>query len=1066
MTYRSTNTELVLGRLKDFQRRTAEYVHRRFYLDPSTTDRFLVADEVGLGKTLVARGIIALTIEHLKQIEDRIDIVYICSNTSIASQNVHRLNVTGVQEFIRPTRLTLLPMQITGIRKNPVNYISLTPGTSFDLKSREGRVEERALIHRLLKGKLGVSPAGLRRLLQCRVSDESWRWWINDWKPDKLDEELSKEFVNNVIEDQELHRRIADFCLMSKRRVLWNHPEKLRLVSELRFRLAEISVDELEPDLIILDEFQRFKNLLDENSPESRLAQKLFRHKKVKVLLLSATPYRMLSLDHEQDDDHYPDFLNTLRFLFDSDSVVDGIRREIQTFRQSMFSIGSINESALSVVRDTLQSTLLRVMCRTERVGMTHSLDAMLTESQDKPTLRPDDLHEAVLADKIASIIGARDIIEYWKSSPYLINFLRRYEFRRKLEEQCDDPDDELIAALNANTSRLLRKDAIHSYKEISPANPRMRRLVSLAIDRGLWKLLWIPPSMPYTKPEGPYADVTDATKYLAFSAWNVVPDAIATLCSYEAERMMVSGYSKQLRHDQLYEELRPLLRYARSADGRLAGMSVLILLYPSPTLADLVDPLSITMSHHEEGPIPTKLLIDKASEILSPHILKLTAGTPGTGPEDQRWYWAVLALMDGDRFPGVKDWLLDRSKGWSSISVEGHAERGERFVEHLEFFARFLDQDIETPLGRPPADLIEKTTMVAVATPAVCALRSLRRQSPSLAWDDEALLHGAALISEGFRSLFNLPTSIALLRGDKPEAPYWQLALRYCLDGNVQSLLDEQCHCLVESLGVIDESESERVLAIGESLGSSLSIRTSQLHLDEVRVNPADRKVVLEPYNTRCRFALRFAELKDERGETFARADMVRDAFNSPFRPFVLASTSIGQEGLDFHTWCHSVIHWNLPSNPVDLEQREGRIHRYKGHAVRKNVVLKYGLKALREYWDRKDDPWRFMFESAKQDREPEANDLIPYWLYEVEGGARIERRVPVLAYSRDEVRFNRLKKMLAVYRLVFGQPRQEDLLEYLTGRLDEDQLEDRDLDRWRVSLEPPLQLPIKADH
>jgi hypothetical protein len=72
---RSENTELVLARLKDFQRRTAEYVFRRFYLDPTTTDRFLVADEVGLGKTLVARGIIALAIEHLRREVDRIDIV-------------------------------------------------------------------------------------------------------------------------------------------------------------------------------------------------------------------------------------------------------------------------------------------------------------------------------------------------------------------------------------------------------------------------------------------------------------------------------------------------------------------------------------------------------------------------------------------------------------------------------------------------------------------------------------------------------------------------------------------------------------------------------------------------------------------------------------------------------------------------------------------------------------------------------------------------------------------------------------------------------------------------------
>ena len=145
------------------------------------------------------------------------------------------------------------------------------------------------------------------------------------------------------------------------------------------------------------------------------------------------------------------------------------------------------------------------------------------------------------------------------------------------------------------------------------------------------------------------------------------------------------------------------------------------------------------------------------------------------------------------------------------------------------------------------------------------------------------ALLCGAVRISEGFRTLFNLPESIALLRGDGQEGSYWRLSLRHCLEGNIQSLLDEQVHCLVESLGVIDESETERAETIGDSIGSSLSIRTSQLQLDEVAIRPESRKIELEGYNTRCRFALRFGELKDDKGAA-VRADTVRDAFNSPF--------------------------------------------------------------------------------------------------------------------------------------------------------------------------------------
>ena len=35
--------------------------------------------------------------------------------------------------------------------------------------------------------------------------------------------------------------------------------------------------------------------------------------------------------------------------------------------------------------------------------------------------------------------------------------------------------------------------------------------------------------------------------------------------------------------------------------------------------------------------------------------------------------------------------------------------------------------------------------------------------------------------------------------------------------------------------------------------------------------------------------------------------------------------------------------MHWNLPSNPQDLEQREGRINRYKCLAIRRNLAKLY---------------------------------------------------------------------------------------------------------------------------
>ena len=109
------DTDSVLAGLKDFQRATVDYVFDRFY-GPESTRRFLVADEVGLGKTLVARGVIARTIDHLWNNVPRIDVVYICSNADIARQNVQRLRIPGCEVAAQATRLTLLPLHMHDLR--------------------------------------------------------------------------------------------------------------------------------------------------------------------------------------------------------------------------------------------------------------------------------------------------------------------------------------------------------------------------------------------------------------------------------------------------------------------------------------------------------------------------------------------------------------------------------------------------------------------------------------------------------------------------------------------------------------------------------------------------------------------------------------------------------------------------------------------------------------------------------------------------------------------------------------------------------------------------------------
>ena len=126
----------ILSGLKPFQLRSVDYVFDRLY-GADATPRFLLADEVGLGKTMVAKGVIARAVDLLWDMKDRINIVYICSNHEIARQNINRLNITGKKDFALASRITLLPISRESgqLREQKLNFVSFTPGTSFDLKS-------------------------------------------------------------------------------------------------------------------------------------------------------------------------------------------------------------------------------------------------------------------------------------------------------------------------------------------------------------------------------------------------------------------------------------------------------------------------------------------------------------------------------------------------------------------------------------------------------------------------------------------------------------------------------------------------------------------------------------------------------------------------------------------------------------------------------------------------------------------------------------------------------------------------------------------------------------------
>jgi len=311
-----------------------------------------------------------------------------------------------------------------------------------------------------------------------------------------------------------------------------------------------------------------------------------------------------------------------------------------------------------------------------------------------------------------------------------------------------------------------------------------------------------------------------------------------------------------------------------------------------------------------------------------------------------------------------------------------------------------------------------------------------------------------AAQVGLEFRTLFNQPEATVLLNNEYHRGAFWKKVLRYAYDGNLQSVLDEYMHVLYESLGLMGHKPEDSAEKITDAIGKAISLRSPSLVFDEIK-NDNNEGPTPQPRRIRCRYALRLADEKSKMFKEETRSTDVRIAFNSPFRPFILATTSIGQEGLDFHQYCHRVMHWNLPSNPVDLEQREGRVYRYKCHAIRRNLAKKYGISALENNKSLR-DPWRELFSKACDDRESGKNDLIPFWIYDVKGGYKIERQIAILPLSRELGRLDWLKKTLIAYRSVMGQPRQEELLEFIAKRLSKEEIEDLIL-RFSIDLSPP---------
>jgi len=1004
----------IMAGLTGFQRRSVEHVMDRFHgADPRR--RFLVADETGLGKSLVARGVIARTIETLQHERGRkqINLVYVCSNTDLATQNLSRLDVTGGKHRAVPSRLSLLAkysrelqpdLEVDGVA---VNLVSFTPGTSFGKGHQSGQVQERALLFLLLSTIVDLTGWNRRAalvLLRGTVgSTTTFDQRISELTAELAgppDPRISDVFLAKC-QKQGLITTFESLLVRLGRRhdVPGDMADEVRgLISDMRGILARVGLSVLNPDLVILDEFQRFPELLDVSTPPGELADQLFSHPGARVLLLSATPYKPFTYAEESGDDHHADFVRTLQFL--DPAVAAEVSEDLAAYRRAATQGGQVTELAAS-----LRATLLRVMSRSERPAGVAG--RMLTEHLDVvDDLSASDLLDYVGLQRLSTLVKGDVSLEYWKSTPYFANFCDGYALSEQLKKQLKGPDGETLRpAIEALT--LLDRDAATGTGEVNLGNGKLRSLARQTVDAGWWQLLWMPPSLPYLEPSGPYAEPWAAgmTKRLVFSSWTATPTAIASLLSQRAGRAVAED-SPRGDAEPGRRATRSLLNYAVS-DGKAASMTTLALFWPMPGLAAQADPLTaagragttVTAGSVERD--LTRTLRTGASKydvVAVADAARAAIAAPGSLP---------------DGFRGGSNNIRTELTNLLSAGDTAEAAAGVGRRAHVDEAFRLMQDGpaVETAAVAP--------TLAAVAahSPANIAWRAFRRlASGHDLVTEEGLWRAAATVAAAFRSLFNRPETILLLEQLDDRGAYWQKVLRYCAAGNLQAALDEYLHHRVnETRKNVGDGT---LLELAQSVAQVISLPSATYRAFDPE-NP-DTAIPLT-----SRFALRYG---GPRTEENVRQSDVRAAFNSPFWPFVLASTSVGQEGIDFHWWCSAVVHWNTPANPVDFEQREGRVDRYGGHAVRRNLAHRHGAAMLGA-----DDPWRAAYELGKDERS-NLGEFAPHWVYP--GPATIERHLSPYPLSVDVARLERLKSDLALYRLTFGQPRQEDMLALLRKR------------------------------
>ncbi|MGN0649399.1 MAG: DEAD/DEAH box helicase family protein [Oscillospiraceae bacterium] len=281
---------------------------------------------------------------------------------------------------------------------------------------------------------------------------------------------------------------------------------------------------------------------------------------------------------------------------------------------------------------------------------------------------------------------------------------------------------------------------------------------------------------------------------------------------------------------------------------------------------------------------------------------------------------------------------------------------------------------------------------------------------------------------------------------------------LRYCYDGGIHEVFDEFRFSCSEIFDELSDSNSE-------TKKPSISLISDRHHVSRVKIRVFEKMEAFdEPDKLKqfeCDFAIgnnpKEADTNSKKAESKSDDDKLNtlkskiDVFNTPFRPFCFISTTIGQEGFDFHLYCRRVVHWDLEYNPIKFEQREGRVNRYHSLTIRLNAAKKKQGKMS----------WAERFKQLAEediDKVNKTHGLYPDFI--LDGDFKIVREGYFLPYSAESKNISEVLKAVGYYRSLlgqFGDDQYEELFQKMLAAQSEKG--DKDVNKYFISLFPSFE-------